>query len=310
VTNFDTAGATSLLTTVEDLARWQANFDSPTVGGRALLDGLLTRGVLNDGRRIDYAFGITHGTYRGLSTIGHGGADAGYRSAILRFPGERFGVAVLCNLASANPTELAQRVADMYLAGSLKPVPTPDRTPDVPVPADVLAGLAGLYWNQAEALSRRFVVQNGRLHAGSAAAPPLKSLGEGRFVTTSGAPVSYTFEVGGNGSAPRVTVGPPGGPGEVLERAEPFVPAPAALAEFAGTYRSDEMDAVYRMAVRDGALRLERLKARPAPLTPLVADTFTSQPGTIRFVRDEAGRVNGFILDGGRVKRMKFWRER
>jgi CubicO group peptidase (beta-lactamase class C family) len=34
VTNFDTVGATSLLTTVEDLAQWDENFYHPRVGGR------------------------------------------------------------------------------------------------------------------------------------------------------------------------------------------------------------------------------------------------------------------------------------
>ena len=29
---------------------------------------------------------LSHGTYRGLPTVGHGGADAGYRSQFLRFP--------------------------------------------------------------------------------------------------------------------------------------------------------------------------------------------------------------------------------
>ena len=84
-TNFDTAGATSLLTTVEDMAKWYANFDTGTVGGDKLLGGLLDRGVLKDGTRIDYAFGMTHGTYRGAATIGHGGADAGYRADFVRF---------------------------------------------------------------------------------------------------------------------------------------------------------------------------------------------------------------------------------
>ena len=123
VTNFDTAGATSLMTTAEDLAKWNAQFDEPVVGGQALLTALLTRGVLNDGRPIDYAFGISHGTYRGVPTVSHGGADAGYRAAFLRFPAQRFGVAVLCNLASANPTLLAQRVADVYLADVLQATP-------------------------------------------------------------------------------------------------------------------------------------------------------------------------------------------
>jgi CubicO group peptidase (beta-lactamase class C family) len=306
VTNFDTAGATSLLTTVEDLARWNGNFDDPKVGGRALLNSLLTRGVLNDGRRIDYAVGISHGTYRGLATVGHGGADAGYRSAFLRFPEQKFGTAVLCNLASANPAQLTQRIADIYLAGTLQPVATAstDHAPEVALAAGQLASYAGLYWNQAEALSRRFAVQNDRLHLVQPLVP-LKSLGNGLFVTMSGPPGQMVFDAGA-GRPARVTVGPPTGPGDVLERTEPFQPTAAAVAAFAGTYRSDEIETVFRMVVRNGGLTLERLKAQPAPLVPLVADTFTAPPGTIRFVRDGNGRVNGFVLDGGRVRRMRF----
>ena len=51
VTNFDTAGATSLLTTAEDLAKWDANFQNPVVGGAALVAAMEARGRLNDGQR-------------------------------------------------------------------------------------------------------------------------------------------------------------------------------------------------------------------------------------------------------------------
>ena len=86
IPDFDTVGATSLFTTVEDLARWDHNFTTGTVGGRVVLDELLTRGTLNDGRTISYAFGLAHGRRRGVATVGHGGADAGYRSHYVRFP--------------------------------------------------------------------------------------------------------------------------------------------------------------------------------------------------------------------------------
>ena len=52
VTNFDTVGATSLLTTVEDLALWDQNFYSARVGGEALVKQLQERGSLNDGTQI------------------------------------------------------------------------------------------------------------------------------------------------------------------------------------------------------------------------------------------------------------------
>ena len=303
VTNFDTAGATSLLTTVDDLAKWHANFDTPIVGGEKLISGLLTRGVLNDGQKIDYAVGITHGTYRGVPTVGHGGSDAGYRSAFLRFPDQKVGVAVLCNLASANPTQLAQRVADVWLADTLKPVsPTQsDSRPEVPVAPELLSVLAGLYWNGF--VSRPFIVQDGRLRSVNPPLP-LKSLGDGKFVAMTGPPVAVTFEVAG-GRAARVTIAPPGSPVEELARAEPFVPAQSALGEFAGTYRSEEIETLYRVVVREGSLRLERLKMPSATLAPIVVDTFSTPLGTIRFVRD-GGRITGFVLDGGRVRRMKF----
>jgi CubicO group peptidase (beta-lactamase class C family) len=230
VTNFDTAGATSLMTTAEDLAKWNAQFDEPVVGGQALLTALLTRGVLNDGRPIDYAFGISHGTYRGVPTVSHGGADAGYRAAFLRFPAQRFGVAVLCNLASANPTLLAQRVADVYLADVLQATPvapaSPDKTPEVPIGAAELDELAGLYWNSAEAQSLRFVVHEGRLRAALGMPIPFKSLGSGRFVAMTGAAVVADFDLT-NGRVTRVTVSPPGASSLVLERAEPFTPTAA-----------------------------------------------------------------------------------
>jgi hypothetical protein len=117
ITDFDTVGATSLLTTVEDLAFWDENFYNPRVGGKPLINQMLERGKLNNGETLDYASGLTHGKYKGLTTVDHGGSDAGYRSDLLRFPDQHFSVACLCNL-SINPSQLTRQVADIYLAGS------------------------------------------------------------------------------------------------------------------------------------------------------------------------------------------------
>src|SRR5258708_33244354 len=99
LTNFDTVGATSLHTTVEDLQRWDENFYLPKVGGDAFTQQMLERGKLNSGEQLDYAFGLVVGKYKGLPTIDHGGADAGYRSDMTRFPEQHFSAAVLCNSA-------------------------------------------------------------------------------------------------------------------------------------------------------------------------------------------------------------------
>jgi CubicO group peptidase (beta-lactamase class C family) len=311
VTNFDTAGATSLLTTVEDLARWHANFDSGTVGGERLLAALLERGVLNSGEKIPYAFGITHGSYRGLTTIGHGGSDAGYRSVFLRFPAHRFGVATLCNVAGANPTELSRRVADVFLADKLAPNPTAstvDEAPEVPIDSKELSQYTGLFWNQPQWSARRIVLEEGTLHA--IAGPQrfrMKPIGDGQFEMNSPAGrLRVIFEGNDRGAAQRLRTS---SDATVFERVEAFVPTPAQLAEFAGVYRSDEMDAVFRIALKDGTLRLERSRLKPAVLEPVITDTFVGSAGAIRFARDPTGRVTGFTLEAGRVVGVKFWKD-
>lgn len=306
VTNFDTAGATSLLTTVEDLAKWDANFQKPVVGGAALVAAMEERGRLNDGGDIDYASGIVHGTHRGLKTMSHGGADAGYRSALLRYPQQRFGVATLCNLAQTNPMQLAQRVAEVYLGDQMQPVTAtaPVAEAEVALPAPDLAALAGLYWNAQDAIARRFVFEDGhlKLRTSPEQTITLKSIGNRRFVLEN---PSRTLTFQSN----RLTIAPESGTAATFERVEPFTPTDAQLEAFAGAYRSDEIEATYRIVVKDGRLRLERLKSSSSILEPLVTDTFASQPGVMRFTRDTTGTVTGFVLEAGRVRGMKFWKE-
>ncbi|HUF23597.1 MAG TPA: serine hydrolase domain-containing protein [Vicinamibacterales bacterium] len=298
VTNFDTAGATSLLTTVEDLAKWNANFEKPLVGGDALIAGMLERGVLRDGTRIPYASGLAHGTSDGLPTVSHGGSDAGYRSAFVRFPEQRLGAAVLCNVSTANPTLLANRVAGVYLGDLMKRVTAPAAAdePEVPVPAEALARLAGVYWNDADSVSRRFVAADGKLHALQGDEPrALRPVGNGKFLVP-GTLIFFVFD------GDVVT----SNTGDVLRRAEPFSPAPSDLEEFAGAYRSDEVDVVWRLRVDGQVIRLERLKNRSAQIQPLVADTFSSPAGVLRFTRDMNGRIDGFTLEAGRVRGLRF----
>jgi CubicO group peptidase (beta-lactamase class C family) len=306
VTNFDTAGATSLLTTAEDLAKWDANFQKPVVGGAALVAAMEERGRLNDGQDIDYASGIVHGTHRGLKTISHGGADAGYRSALLRYPQQRFGIATLCNLAQTNPMQLAQRVAEVYLGSQMQPITATTRVAEaeVALPAAELSALAGLYWNERDAIARRLVFDDGQLkmRTGPEQTITLKSIGNRRFVLEN-PPRTLTFE------SNRLTIAPETGAAVTFDRVETFTPTTAQLEAFAGVYRSDEIEATYRIIVKDGGLRLERLKSKPSVLEPLVTDTFTGQPGVIRFTRDATGAVTGFVLEAGRVRGMKFWKE-
>jgi hypothetical protein len=80
-----------------------------------------TRGVLNNGDTITYAFGNNVTTYRGQRVDEHGGSLMGYKAEILRFPDQHFSVLATCNLGSINPGPLAEQVAEVYIGNKMGP---------------------------------------------------------------------------------------------------------------------------------------------------------------------------------------------
>jgi CubicO group peptidase (beta-lactamase class C family) len=147
--NWEQTGDGAVNTTVEDLFQWDRNFYDPRVGGAGALRELLTPGVLNDGKPITYALGLTVDSYRGVRSVTHGGSWAGFRAQLSRYPDQKTSVIVLCNLAESAPGMLATRVTDILLGGKLGEAPS--RAPVAPAPARFavdaasLASLAGTY---------------------------------------------------------------------------------------------------------------------------------------------------------------------
>ncbi len=311
LTNFDTVGATSLLTTVEDMARWDRNFYDGKVGGRAFLDGLLERGVLNDGKEIDYAFGLVHGRHEGLTTIDHGGSDAGYRAQFTRFPERGLSVVVLCNLSSIDPERLALQVADLYLGNAPRKI---ESTPaEVPAATDVdVTAFAGLYWNREGDDYRKVVAREGRLVVQSPGAPSdevveLQPISGSRFRAAE-ANVEVRFERSLDGALSLVEKWGETGTPRTYASVPSFSPTAEELKAYAGDYESDEIEMIYRMRFENGRLMVARSKWKTSALEPTVTDRFMGFGGLYRFVRDDTGAVSGLEIDTGRVVRLRFRR--
>lgn len=107
---------------------------------------------ITDGTQLSYAAGLEIGKYHGLNIVSHSGGDAGYRADLIRFPDQHFSVALLCNLASINPSALSRKIADIYLASSFSAA-----SPSATVPAlspqptsEQLRKWAGLYLDPEE----------------------------------------------------------------------------------------------------------------------------------------------------------------
>jgi CubicO group peptidase (beta-lactamase class C family) len=155
VWNNDIVGQGGVMTTVTDLQKWDENFYTGKVGGRAFLQRQLQQGKLANGTVLSYAFGLTVGEYRGLPLVEHGGSSGGYRTIITRFPSAHTSVVALCNESDANTTMLSHRVADIVLGAQFtKPASTPPvrqdtaRAQPLREAARDLAVLAGRYYSQ------------------------------------------------------------------------------------------------------------------------------------------------------------------
>jgi len=119
--NFDKVGAGGLYSTIDDLRKWDENFYTHQVGGEALQKLIHTRGILNNGDTLTYAFGNTVTTSRGLRVTEHGGSMMGYKAYLLRFPDQHFTVATTCNLGAIDPGPLAHAVAAVFLGDKMTP---------------------------------------------------------------------------------------------------------------------------------------------------------------------------------------------
>jgi CubicO group peptidase (beta-lactamase class C family) len=155
--NLDVTGPTNLLTTVEDLARWDRNFDDKTVGGDFVLSKMIDGSHAQMAPDVGYGLGLQITKYHGLNVIEHDGRDAGYRSHLIRFPDQHFAVACLCNQALPEdnlPRRLVREVADVYLADRFAEVPRRaaltgvDDAPEVTSGTADLAEYAGRYYSK------------------------------------------------------------------------------------------------------------------------------------------------------------------
>ena len=125
-------GDLGVISSVEDFLKWDQNFYNNKLGkaSPALIETMLTTGSLNDGKNLDYAFGLRVGSYRGIRTVSHGGSAVGYVAHYLQFPEQKFSIIILSNLSSFSPAELSRKIADLYLVDDLAkaPISTPDKS--------------------------------------------------------------------------------------------------------------------------------------------------------------------------------------
>jgi hypothetical protein len=328
-------GPTNVYSTVEDLAKWDENFYTGQVGGRAVVQRMHEPGSLNDGTELDYALGLEVGPphqHRGWQLVEHGGQQGGHCAWMLRFPDLHLSVVVLFNHFLWGTRDYALTIADLFLEdkpGSALPPDQPaaheegaqampQAPPETPAPvelgAEQLEPMSGKYYSPERAAIREVALVEGRLQYLGLDLVPVS---ETRFFFEQEPHIFVEFILAEDGAVTGVrTITPSGEYG--YDRVESVTLTVDDLSQYAGRYYSPELDITWRIGAGDDHLVGKRRKYVDSKLTPLFTDAFSDDWGFLMgypttylvvFERDAHESITGLHVSGTRVRHLWFIRQ-
>ena len=298
--------AGALVSTVDDLATWDAALYTEKLVKKASLEKAWTPAVTRDGKPTHYGYGWGISTLRGARAIEHGGGIFGFSTYGIRLPDEKVYVAVLANSDSprADPGMLGKKIAALLIGR-----PFPAQAP-VPVDPKVLVRWTGVYRFDPQT-TRTVMVEGGKIYSQRSGGPRLevKPSSETEFFYE-GSLTRLEFVAGPDGRAKEVLFFPEGADEPergVREGDVPSAPAevkvdPALYDLYAGEY---ELAPGFVLTVRrDGARLLtqatgqQEFEVFPASETEYFLKVVDAR---ITFVKGADGTVSGLVLrQGGR----------
>ena len=302
-------GAGALFTTAADLVLWNDALMSGRLG-RFVTGKIQEPATLSNGRKLTYARGLSLLTENGVPIVVHGGGAAAYRSFAAHFPDQRVSVAVLCNAgeASDNRDDYAGHIFDLLTGMSLM------QGPSTPPPAGLagvdVSGRAGLFFNERTHEPLRLAANNGRLMI--AGGGPLVTVAADRFRIARPSREfmsndAFELHFLSNDQFDLTSME---GATTRYRRAQPYAPAADDLKAFAGRYESGELSAFLDMTPgRQGlSVRLNDARQMGLEFRPVDRDTFQFANFTMRFVRDDAGKVIAMDFHSPVFRNVRFTR--
>jgi hypothetical protein len=311
MTTLDHVGDGGVFTTVEDLYLWDQAFYSNELG-KELMGLIQTPGVLNNGKKLDYAFGLGIDEYKGLKRVSHGGGFVGFRAQMVRFPEQKFTVICLANLGTINPSRLCLRVADIYLADEFKKFEQPPKKKkkmrSVMLSKKDLEAKTGNYQDEKTGAWIVISMKEGKLVIQARRRKYILLPVSRTTFKAPDAPLDITLEFfpeeKGEMPKAKLTMG-----GDEINLAKYFKVEPLTRSqseEYAGEYYNDELPVTYKLAVEKEALRFKHKNAPERALKAMAHDKFTVGWFNIEFMRDKNNKITGFLLAAGRAANIEF----
>jgi len=153
----------------------------------------------------------------------------------------------------------------------------------------------------------RLLLREGKLFiANPEAGVELVPIGQDRFRSLNGQS-EVVFDSKGAGKSVTLSLVNRQSRPEIYSAVPIAMPSPRELEEYRGDYYSEELGVVYAVELQDGKLTMRHRPEPAIALVPAFADAFSDARGrVIRFTRGNSGLVDGYLVNAGRVRHLRF----
>jgi CubicO group peptidase (beta-lactamase class C family) len=289
-------GNGGLLTTTEDLLKWNSYYQQGKLGTPSLLSKQIQPETLNNGGINPYAAGLFIQTVMGWNNISHMGATAGYRAYLETFPELKLSFAILSNTSQFNINDVASMVSKIFvIAKTENSIKNGKR---IDLPDATLNGFAGLYRNERDASTFSLSVKNKTMILDNEL--PLAAISENTF--TAG---NFLLEINGtNGlyipDSPRDTIH--------FTRVYPITPSQKDLDSYEGKYFSEETNSSITIKHIKDSLLIHLKPGDDCLLIPTYKDAFKidALDGDLQFIRSVESKIIVMKISTSRARNVEF----
>lgn len=306
-------GAGGIYTTIADLNKWLINFKTAQLGGKELMEKLITPDTLNNGDTMTYALGIGVSTNRGLKKYQHTGGDIAHRALLAYYPELDAGIITMSNNASYNLGVGAQ-IADAFFGDQMGPKEDAkkEETSEVieVVPA-ILKSYVGEYKMEEAAFIIEYKFEDNQLVAYPQGQPSLAltPLSDSSF-TYEGVEAKVVFHT--DNKEVNSATHHQGGGALKMKKLAPYAPTEAELTAYTGNYYSLELQTFYQILLEDNELVARHINMEDIKLKPISENEFSGSAfffAEIKFELIKEGKVMSFLASNGRTKNVRFIRQ-
>jgi len=290
-------GNGGLLTTTEDLLKWNAYYLNGKLGSPSLLSKQTAVDHFNNGAVNSYAAALFIQKTNGWDNIEHSGATAGYRSYLEYFPQLQLSIAWLSNSSQFDTAKVnvVREIENLFAKNNNAAVPRENKP--VILTNDKWKSFVGWYRNDRWGEGIQIILKEEKLMVdGRGSLLPVKEnvFSGGSYRIAFDNPKGFSYIIPGKDTIHYTKV-------------DPAQLTPASINEYLGTYYSEEVKASFNIILKNDTLKLHQYPDNDFILKASYKDGFIMQnAGNLYFERDKNNKLVKMKISVSRARNIEF----